>query len=343
MTTIRNIETRLFRVPLPEVMTDAKHGDHHHFELVTVTIELDDGSSGTGYTYTGGKGGRAIKSTLKFDMAPALIGKPGEPGEISDFLEWHMHYVGRGGIVAFAVSAVDIALWDLRCKQAGLPLWKMAGGHADRCDAYRGGIDLNYSDEKLLDSIRGYLAQGYKAVKIKVGRDSLAEDVERVRAVRELIGPDTPFMVDANYSMNIDEAIEAARGVQRLRHRLVRRTHATGRLRRLRENHRGHRRAAGHGRKPPHHARVRVRLRSLEAFIHPARRVELRRHHRLAERGENGQGAGHPGLFARHAGAAREPGLSPGKRRLAGSPQLPHRRVHQTPPGDRRRPRRGPE
>lgn len=211
MTEIKNIETRLFRVPLPEVMADAKHGDHSHFELVTVTIELADGSRGTGYTYTGGKGGRAIESTLRYDMAPALIGKPGDaPGEISDFLEWHMHYVGRGGIVAFAVSAVDIALWDLRCKQAGLPLWRIAGGHADRCKAYRGGIDLNYSDAKLLDSIRGYLAEGYNAVKIKVGREDLAEDVKRVGAVRDLIGPDMPFMVDANYSMTIEEAIEAA-------------------------------------------------------------------------------------------------------------------------------------
>ena len=57
---IKNIETRLFNVPLAEILSDAKHGDHSHFELVTVTVELEDGSKGTGYTYTGGRGGMSI-------------------------------------------------------------------------------------------------------------------------------------------------------------------------------------------------------------------------------------------------------------------------------------------
>ncbi len=73
--TILSINTDLFRVPLPEVLSDAKHGDHTHFELVTVTVFLSDGTSGTGYTYTGGKGGYSIKSMIKHDLAPALIGK----------------------------------------------------------------------------------------------------------------------------------------------------------------------------------------------------------------------------------------------------------------------------
>lgn len=211
MTKIKNIETRLFKVPLGEVLTDAKHGDHSHFELVTVTIELDDGSRGTGYTYTGGRGGSAIHSLVEDDLAPALIGKTGtSPETISNYLEWHTHYVGRGGIASFANSAIDIALWDIRCKLAGKPLWKVAGASADRCRAYRGGIDLNFSKEKLLHSISGYLEQGFNAVKIKVGKPKLEEDIDRVRSVRKLIGADVPFMVDANYSMTVDAAIKAA-------------------------------------------------------------------------------------------------------------------------------------
>lgn len=208
---IKSIRARLFEVPLPEVLSDAKHGDHTHFELVTATITLDDGSEGTGYTYTGGKGGHAIKAMIEHDLAPALIGKDGEDIEdIYDFMEWHIHYVGRGGISSFAISAIDIALWDIRCKQAGKPLWKMAGGTSDRCKAYCGGIDLQFPLEKLLDNIRGYLASGYNAVKIKIGRENLDEDIERIKAVRELIGPDVTFMVDANYSMSVEKAIEAA-------------------------------------------------------------------------------------------------------------------------------------
>jgi L-alanine-DL-glutamate epimerase-like enolase superfamily enzyme len=212
MTKIKTVESRLFRVPLPEVLSDAKHGDHSHFELVTVRIELEDGSSGTGYTYTGGRGGHAIKCMIDHDMVVDLVGQNGDsPEEIADYLEWHIHYVGRGGIAAFAMSAIDIALWDIRCRKQGLPLWQVAGGESDRCKAYRGGIDLNFPLPKLLESVRSYLAEGYHAIKIKVGRDRLEEDVERVAAVRELIGDDMPFMVDANYALCVDKAIEAAR------------------------------------------------------------------------------------------------------------------------------------
>ena len=211
MNPITNIQCRLFRVPLPEVMSDAKHGEHSHFELVTVTIQLADGASGTGYTYTGGRGGHAIKSMVEHDLAPDLLGRDGEDVEtLFDFMEWHIHYVGRGGIASFAISAIDIALWDIRCRKAGEPLWKLAGGAGNTCNAYRGAIDLAFTREKLLESVSGYLDAGFNAVKIKVGKDNLQEDIDRAAAVRELIGPDVNFMVDANYSMSLDKAIAAA-------------------------------------------------------------------------------------------------------------------------------------
>ena len=81
---IRDIETKLFRVPLREVLVDAAHGDHTHFELVTVTITTEDGRDGTGYTYTGGKGGRAIFAVLEHDLAPRQGdgGRPRQPGAV---------------------------------------------------------------------------------------------------------------------------------------------------------------------------------------------------------------------------------------------------------------------
>ncbi|MBT8361203.1 MAG: mandelate racemase/muconate lactonizing enzyme family protein [Desulfobacterales bacterium] len=212
---IKQIDTKLFAVPLPEVLADAKHGEHNHFELVTVTIMLADGTKGTGYTYTGGKGGRAIRAMIEYDLSPSLIGKDGSKiEELYDFMVWHVHYVGRGGIAAFAVSAIDIALWDIHCKKAAEPLWKMAGGAANTTKAYCGGIDLNFPLDKLLANIQGYLHQGFNGVKIKVGKDDLEEDLARVRAVRDLIGPDITFMVDANYSMTVEQAIRAAQAFQ---------------------------------------------------------------------------------------------------------------------------------
>ncbi len=211
MTRITNIEVQLFNVPLAEVLTDAKHGDHTHFELVTATITLDDGSTGTGYTYTGGKGGRAIEAMINHDLTPFLIGQDAENvEELYEAMQWHVHYVARGGIASFAISAVDIALWDLRGKRLGQPLWQMAGGAAKTCKAYAGGIDLNFPLPKLLNSIQGYLDRGFNGVKIKIGQPELADDVARIKAVRELIGPDVTFMVDANYSMTVDQAIAAA-------------------------------------------------------------------------------------------------------------------------------------
>lgn len=211
MSPIARVEARRFAVPLAEVLTDARHGEHSHFELVTATVRLADGSEGTGYTYTGGRGGRAILAMLEHDLAPYLIGRDGNDVEaLNAAMHWHLHYVGRGGVAGFAISAIDIALWDLRGKLRGEPLWRMAGGESDRCRAYCGGIDLAFPLPKLLDSVRGYLARGVDGIKIKVGRPDLGTDVERIAAVRSLIGPDVALMVDANYALSVDAAIRAA-------------------------------------------------------------------------------------------------------------------------------------
>ena len=211
MTRIENVTARLFQVPLKEVLSDAKHGDHTHFELVTATVRTSDGVEGTGYTYTGGKGGHAIRAMIEHDLAAMLIGADCTPVEaLYDAMQWHVHYVGRGGIASFAISAVDTALWDVRGKTTGRSLAAMAGGAGTTAAAYCGGIDLNFPLEKLLANVQSYLDRGFNAVKIKVGRDNLGEDVERVRAVRDLIGPNVAFMVDANYALDVDQAIAAA-------------------------------------------------------------------------------------------------------------------------------------
>ena len=203
MSRIAAVDIQRFNLPLAEVLSDAKHGDHTHFELITATVRLEDGSEGTGYTYTGGRGGRAIEALLVHDLAPFVTGRDAADVEaVYDAMQWHVHYVARGGIASFAISAIDIALWDLRCKAAGRPLWQMAGGASDRCRAYAGGIDLNFPLPKLIAQTQGYLERGFNAVKIKVGQPELDTDVARVRAVREYIGPDIFFAVDANYALS---------------------------------------------------------------------------------------------------------------------------------------------
>ena len=91
---------------------------------------------------------------------------------------WQLHYIGRGGLVSFAMSAVDIALWDLRGVREGEPLWRLLGGYSGSARAYAGGIDLQLSLEELLAQTQANLDAGFRAIKIKVGRERLREDVE---------------------------------------------------------------------------------------------------------------------------------------------------------------------
>lgn len=212
---ISSVQTEHYAIPLAEVLTDAKHGDHTHFELVVCRISSSDGFHGVGYTYTGGKGGHAIKSIIDHDLSSFLENRACDDIEaLWDEMNWHLHYVGRGGLVSFAISAVDIALWDIRCKRAELPLWKAAGGAGPTTQCYAGGIDLNFTESRLLANIQSYLDRGFNAVKIKVGKADYQEDVARVKAVRELIGKDVTFMVDANYSMTIDEAVRFSNAIE---------------------------------------------------------------------------------------------------------------------------------
>jgi len=212
MAKITTLKTHYYKLPLDEVLVDAKHGNHSHFELIIVQVFDEGGEFGTGYTYTGGRGGKAILSMLQEDLVPLVQGMQSEKvEEIYDEMQWHLHYVGRGGISSFAISAVDIALWDLRGKKNNKSLLTMAGGNNVSCKAYRGGIDLGYSQPKLVESVSSYLDEGFNAVKIKVGHPDLSTDISRVQAVRHAIGPETVFMVDANYSYSVKQAINAAK------------------------------------------------------------------------------------------------------------------------------------
>ena len=204
-----------YRIPLPRVLSDSTHGDISAFEMVTVRVETDSGIEGTGYTYTVGHGGSAIRRLLTDEIAPALIGAdPRRTERIWRELYWKMHYVGRGGPVSFAISAIDVALWDVKAQGCGEPLWRLLGGAASRVPAYAGGVDLQFETDELLAEMDEYLAQGFKAVKIKVGRPELRQDLERVAAVRRRIGAETVLMVDANMRWRFDQALRAAQALR---------------------------------------------------------------------------------------------------------------------------------
>src|SRR6202020_1939342 len=110
-----------------------------------------------------------------------------------------------------AMSAFDMALWDLKARRAKLPLWNFLGGFDPKVPCYAGGIDLDLPLDKLLAQTDGNLAKGFRAIKMKVGRKRLSEDVARVKAMREHLGDGFPLMADANMKWSVDDAIRAAR------------------------------------------------------------------------------------------------------------------------------------
>ncbi len=209
---ISDLTTKHYLLPLSHPMTDASHGVMTHFEVVLAELTTESGLRGRGYTYTIGSGGAAIRALIERDLRQVVAGASAERVEAVWEAMWRrLHYVGRGGLASFAMSAVDIALWDLQGKRAGLPLWKLLGGFSGEARAYAGGIDLQLGPEELVEQTRRNLDAGFRAIKIKVGRDSLREDVERVQAVRDCVGPDMPLMVDANMRYTVEQAINAAR------------------------------------------------------------------------------------------------------------------------------------
>jgi L-alanine-DL-glutamate epimerase-like enolase superfamily enzyme len=187
-------------------------------------IHTDSGLCG--YGYTGTHAHRAsdllITDCISKVYAPLLLGEP-----IHDVLAlWKKMYhfppaqwVGRAGITQLALAAVDIALWDLKAKAAGLPLWRLLGGASPKgIAAYNtDGGWLSLSQTELVDNCRRSVEeQGFQGVKVKVGLPSVHEDIERVREVRRAIGPRAQLTVDANGRCDLPSAIELGRYFEEL-------------------------------------------------------------------------------------------------------------------------------
>jgi L-alanine-DL-glutamate epimerase-like enolase superfamily enzyme len=215
MPQIASVEPGFYRVPLPQVLTDSTHGEMRAFELNTVRVRDADGTEGVGYTFTVGRNGAAVDAVLARELVGLMTGE--EAADIERLWSrawWALHYGGRGGPTVLAISAFDMALWDLKARRAGLPLWRLLGGFDPKVPCYAGGIDLDLPLDALLRQTDDNLSKGFRAIKMKVGRQNLFEDVERVRAMREHLGQNFPLMVDANMKWTIDGAIRAARLLQ---------------------------------------------------------------------------------------------------------------------------------
>jgi D-arabinonate dehydratase len=219
---ITDVRVRLLSCPLSGgVVADATHRIPAR-EVILVEVATDTGHRGlgflTGLSQMSGAEGRVIAGIIRDGLAPMVVGE--DPFRTEHL--WARMYrgsfrLGRRGAAVRALSGVDIALWDLIGRATGQPLWRLLGGYRDTVQVYASGGF--YAGAKGIDGLvaemAGYMEHGFAGVKMKVGAASLAEDTERIRAVRDAIGPAAGLLVDANEVYDPDTAIRALRRWER--------------------------------------------------------------------------------------------------------------------------------
>ena len=213
---ITDVESIVVEIPLDEPVSFSNRTLSYRDHAITY-IRTSDGLEGIGYTL-GYEGAHLVADAVESLLEPLLIGE--DPRDTERL--WRELYdgtiqIGRTGVVLRAISTVDIALWDVKAKAAGEPLYKLLGGYADAVPAYASGG--YYREEKghegLRAEMRRYVAEGHDVVKMKVGRLPVAEEVERVGAVRDEIGDERTLLLDANGVWDsATEAIRACRAFE---------------------------------------------------------------------------------------------------------------------------------
>ena len=195
---VTGVRARAYRLPLHR----AWDGGVDRNDVVVVHVDTDAGLTGTGFSWTPLIGARAVEAVVNDDLAAVLVGGEAHPCRWQE-LRWHLREAGTSGLTLMALAGVDIALWDLRARARGESLVELVGRRRAQAPTYGSGVNLDYSLPDLVEQVRGWVAAGHRAAKIKVGSVALARDVERVRAVREGLGPDRLLMVDANQRWDV--------------------------------------------------------------------------------------------------------------------------------------------
>jgi L-alanine-DL-glutamate epimerase-like enolase superfamily enzyme len=217
---ISQVESQVLRLPLTRPVTSPKDGDRSgrldHVFLLIVHLDTDAGHRGVGFAYTLQGGGRAMKAIAADDIAPLLVGEdPLDHERLGQKVYWRLQTIGRRGLVSMVYSAVDLALWDIKGKVAGLPLYKLLGGARESAPAYASDAGwLWMSAEEIIAASKPYIDQGMLGIKVKVGHDELETDAQRLMKLREAFGEELWLAVDANQRYDYTKALDLGRFLQ---------------------------------------------------------------------------------------------------------------------------------
>ncbi|WP_136706415.1 mandelate racemase/muconate lactonizing enzyme family protein [Agromyces sp. H66] len=203
--TIRRLATRGIRVPLRRPWGP----DVRDLSLVEVVVEDSEGATGYGFSWTPQIGAAAVRAHLDHDIRAFAVGRAAEASALWQPLWEHLHEGGGGGITTIAMAGLDLALWDLAARRAGVGITDHLGRAHETAEVYGSGVNLHYPLAELVAQAERWVAAGFDAVKVKVGSQDVARDVERIAAVRRVIGPDRRLMVDANQRWSLEQAERA--------------------------------------------------------------------------------------------------------------------------------------
>jgi L-alanine-DL-glutamate epimerase-like enolase superfamily enzyme len=215
---IKSIRSQVVRVPLDEPLAGGPAYFRSHNQFVILRLETDDGIEGIGVAFFGG----ALSATLKHaidQLGELIIGEdPLRIEAVTQKLRSAAASAGPGGILTLAISAIDMALWDIKGKFVGQSLGAMLGGLRERVPTYASGALVRaYPLDHLVKAAQLLAEKGFKQMKTQLalpGETTPEKEVERARLIREAVGPDIDLMCDINQRWSVHQAIEIGKRVE---------------------------------------------------------------------------------------------------------------------------------
>jgi L-alanine-DL-glutamate epimerase-like enolase superfamily enzyme len=212
--------TKLRTLPVQVPLEKPIRTSIHHIAsagCLLVFLDTDAGIVGESLLFTLNGKRLVLLDEMVRSLEPLVIGS--DPDFVERFWSaaWSdTNFIGQSGIPVFGIAAIDGALWDIKGKEAGKPIYRLLGAYRDRIPTYAsGGLWLSLSIDELVAEAEAFLASGFRAMKMRLGSADPAADIERVRIVREAIGPKIALMADANQSLTVDRAIRLGRALEK--------------------------------------------------------------------------------------------------------------------------------
>ncbi len=212
---ITDVTTRIVSVPLERPI---RTPIHYIVNIDNVLVELhtDEGIAGIAYLWCfGAQRAQALVSLVK-DMV-SLVGGMDALARAAVYarMEREANFLGKVGAVTIAMSAIDTALWDIAGKVLNRPVWQLLGGESRSIPVYAGGLFLSDSIDVIVAEAKAYMASGFRAIKMRCGAKDWHDDIARVEAVRDAVGPGFTLMVDVVQGWTVDRAIKVGRELER--------------------------------------------------------------------------------------------------------------------------------